>query len=122
MTHFLFAFMPHRERPLPNALSADKLLCQSSLKRTTNLIFIYLLASLLIRLVSCLLNGKSSTATLVSSLLVSWFWSSSLIPSALPLQDSKLPLAVRSNLLDLFSQIEREFENLYIENLECKSP
>lgn len=22
--------------------------------------------------------------------------------------------------MDLFSQIEREFENLYIENLECK--
>uniref|UniRef100_A0AAQ5XF82 WD repeat-containing protein 37 n=1 Tax=Amphiprion ocellaris TaxID=80972 RepID=A0AAQ5XF82_AMPOC len=33
-------------------------------------------------------------------------------------QDSKLPLSLRSNLLDLFSQIEREFENLYIENLE----
>ncbi|KAF3857827.1 hypothetical protein F7725_011028 [Dissostichus mawsoni] len=34
-------------------------------------------------------------------------------------QESKLPLSVRSNLLDLFSQIEREFENIYIENLEC---
>lgn len=34
------------------------------------------------------------------------------------LQDSKLPLSLRSNLMDLFSQIEREFENLYIENLE----
>uniref|UniRef100_A0A672H952 WD repeat-containing protein 37 n=1 Tax=Salarias fasciatus TaxID=181472 RepID=A0A672H952_SALFA len=33
-------------------------------------------------------------------------------------QDSKLPLPLRTNLLDLFSQIEREFENLYIENLE----
>ncbi|KAG7260521.1 hypothetical protein CRUP_012879 [Coryphaenoides rupestris] len=33
-------------------------------------------------------------------------------------QDSKLPLALRNNLLDLFGQIEREFENLYIENLE----
>uniref|UniRef100_A0A8C6PQP0 WD repeat-containing protein 37 n=1 Tax=Nothobranchius furzeri TaxID=105023 RepID=A0A8C6PQP0_NOTFU len=33
-------------------------------------------------------------------------------------QDSKLPLSLRSNLLDLFSQIEREFENLYLENLE----
>uniref|UniRef100_A0A4W5M539 WD repeat-containing protein 37 n=1 Tax=Hucho hucho TaxID=62062 RepID=A0A4W5M539_9TELE len=33
-------------------------------------------------------------------------------------QDSKLPLSLRSNLLDLFGQIEREFENLYIENLE----
>ncbi|KAI2649273.1 WD repeat-containing protein 37 [Labeo rohita] len=33
-------------------------------------------------------------------------------------QDSKLPMALRSNLLDLFGQIEREFENLYIENLE----
>lgn len=38
------------------------------------------------------------------------------------LQDSKLPLSLRSNLMDLFSQIEREFENLYIENLECKFP
>lgn len=37
------------------------------------------------------------------------------------LQDSKLPSSLRSNLLDLFSQIEREFENLYIENLECMS-
>ncbi len=27
-------------------------------------------------------------------------------------------MALRSNLLDLFGQIEREFENLYIENLE----
>lgn len=35
-------------------------------------------------------------------------------------QDSKLPLSLRSNLLDLFGQIEREFENLYIENLERK--
>uniref|UniRef100_A0A3P8PP29 WD repeat-containing protein 37 n=1 Tax=Astatotilapia calliptera TaxID=8154 RepID=A0A3P8PP29_ASTCA len=35
-------------------------------------------------------------------------------------QDSKLPLSLRSNLLDLFSQIEREFENLYIENLELR--
>uniref|UniRef100_A0A8C4IBS6 WD repeat-containing protein 37 n=1 Tax=Dicentrarchus labrax TaxID=13489 RepID=A0A8C4IBS6_DICLA len=33
-------------------------------------------------------------------------------------QDSKLPLSLRSNLMDMFSQIEREFENLYIENLE----
>uniref|UniRef100_A0A665XGB0 WD repeat-containing protein 37 n=1 Tax=Echeneis naucrates TaxID=173247 RepID=A0A665XGB0_ECHNA len=33
-------------------------------------------------------------------------------------QDTKLPLSLRNNLLDLFSQIEREFENLYIENLE----
>lgn len=40
---------------------------------------------------------------------------------AVSLQDSKLPLSLRSNLLDLFSQIEREFENLYIENLECES-
>lgn len=36
------------------------------------------------------------------------------------LQDSKLPPALRNNLLDLFSQIEREFENLYIENIERK--
>uniref|UniRef100_A0A8C6VX27 WD repeat domain 37 n=1 Tax=Nothobranchius furzeri TaxID=105023 RepID=A0A8C6VX27_NOTFU len=35
-------------------------------------------------------------------------------------QDSKLPLSLRSNLLDLFSQIEREFENLYLENLELR--
>ncbi|XP_077368472.1 WD repeat-containing protein 37-like isoform X2 [Festucalex cinctus] len=35
-------------------------------------------------------------------------------------QDSKLPVSLRSNLLDLFSQIEREFENLYIENLELR--
>ncbi|XP_061550524.1 WD repeat-containing protein 37-like isoform X1 [Phycodurus eques] len=35
-------------------------------------------------------------------------------------QDSKLPLSLRSNLVDLFSQIEREFENLYIENLELR--
>lgn len=35
-------------------------------------------------------------------------------------QDSKLPSSVRSTLLELFGQIEREFENLYIENLECK--
>lgn len=36
-------------------------------------------------------------------------------------QDSKLPLSLRNNLLDLFGQIEREFENLYIENIECES-
>lgn len=36
------------------------------------------------------------------------------------LQDTKLPLSLRTNLLDLFSQIEREFENLYLENIECK--
>nr|XP_043884373.1 WD repeat-containing protein 37 isoform X4 [Solea senegalensis] len=35
-------------------------------------------------------------------------------------QDSKLPLPLRNNLLDLFTQIEREFENLYIENLELR--
>lgn len=35
-------------------------------------------------------------------------------------QDSKLPVSLRSNLVDLFSQIEREFENLYIENIERK--
>ena len=38
----------------------------------------------------------------------------------LSLQDSKLPSSVRSTLLELFGQIEREFENLYIENLECE--
>ena len=42
------------------------------------------------------------------------------VDRVLSLQDSKLPLSLRSNLLDLFSQIEREFENLYIENLECE--
>ncbi|XP_017165426.1 WD repeat-containing protein 37 isoform X6 [Poecilia reticulata] len=35
-------------------------------------------------------------------------------------QDSKLPLTLRTNLLDLFSQIEREFENLYLENIELR--
>ncbi|KAM4533428.1 WD repeat-containing protein 37-like isoform 2-T4 [Odontesthes bonariensis] len=35
-------------------------------------------------------------------------------------QDSKLPHALRNNLLDLFGQIEREFENLYIENIELR--
>uniref|UniRef100_A0A3P8XBF4 WD repeat-containing protein 37 n=1 Tax=Esox lucius TaxID=8010 RepID=A0A3P8XBF4_ESOLU len=35
-------------------------------------------------------------------------------------QDSKLPLSMRSTLLDLFGQIEREFESLYIENLELR--
>ncbi|XP_077415320.1 WD repeat-containing protein 37-like isoform X2 [Vanacampus margaritifer] len=35
-------------------------------------------------------------------------------------QESKLPVSLRSNLVDLFSQIEREFENLYIENLELR--
>ncbi|XP_054624736.1 WD repeat-containing protein 37 isoform X2 [Dunckerocampus dactyliophorus] len=35
-------------------------------------------------------------------------------------QDSKLPLSLRTNLIDLFSQIEREFENLYIENIELR--
>ncbi|NXI01039.1 WDR37 protein, partial [Pachycephala philippinensis] len=34
--------------------------------------------------------------------------------------DSKLPSAVRNTLLELFGQIEREFENLYIENLELR--
>uniref|UniRef100_A0A4W3H4J4 WD repeat-containing protein 37 n=1 Tax=Callorhinchus milii TaxID=7868 RepID=A0A4W3H4J4_CALMI len=33
-------------------------------------------------------------------------------------QDSKLPPSIRQTLLELFGQIEREFENLYIENLE----
>uniref|UniRef100_A0AAY4B7X9 WD repeat-containing protein 37 n=1 Tax=Denticeps clupeoides TaxID=299321 RepID=A0AAY4B7X9_9TELE len=35
-------------------------------------------------------------------------------------QDNKLPLSLKSNLLELFGQIEREFENLYIENLELR--
>ncbi|XP_077591759.1 WD repeat-containing protein 37 isoform X1 [Stigmatopora nigra] len=35
-------------------------------------------------------------------------------------QDSKLPPSLRNNLLDLFGQIEREFENLYIENIELR--
>lgn len=59
--------------------------------------------------------------TPLSSLIKSYFQVVS-CPPFLSLQDSKLPLSLRSNLLDLFSQIEREFENLYIENLECKSP
>ncbi|PWA30098.1 hypothetical protein CCH79_00009778, partial [Gambusia affinis] len=36
------------------------------------------------------------------------------------MEDSKLPLSLRTNLLDLFSQIEREFENLYLENIELR--
>lgn len=35
-------------------------------------------------------------------------------------QDSKLPVPIRNTLLELFGQIEREFENLYIENLELR--
>uniref|UniRef100_A0A8C5EXV9 WD repeat-containing protein 37 n=1 Tax=Gopherus evgoodei TaxID=1825980 RepID=A0A8C5EXV9_9SAUR len=35
-------------------------------------------------------------------------------------QDTKLPSSVRNTLLELFGQIEREFENLYIENLELR--
>ncbi|XP_043546605.1 WD repeat-containing protein 37 isoform X2 [Chiloscyllium plagiosum] len=35
-------------------------------------------------------------------------------------QDSKLPSSIRQPLLELFGQIEREFENLYIENLELR--
>ncbi|XP_075068181.1 WD repeat-containing protein 37 isoform X1 [Mixophyes fleayi] len=35
-------------------------------------------------------------------------------------QDSKLPSSMRNTLLELFGQIEREFENLYIENLELR--
>ncbi|KAG8138794.1 hypothetical protein E2320_001586 [Naja naja] len=35
-------------------------------------------------------------------------------------QDSKLPSSIRNTLLELFGQIEREFENLYIENLELR--
>ncbi|RXM27039.1 WD repeat-containing protein 37 [Acipenser ruthenus] len=36
------------------------------------------------------------------------------------MEDSKLPSAIRHNLLELFGQIEREFENLYIENVELR--
>ncbi|XP_069367622.1 WD repeat-containing protein 37 isoform X2 [Paralichthys olivaceus] len=46
--------------------------------------------------------------------------SSDNLESFMRMEDSKLPLSLRSNLLDLFSQIEREFENLYIENLELR--
>ncbi|XP_034411703.1 WD repeat-containing protein 37 isoform X2 [Cyclopterus lumpus] len=46
--------------------------------------------------------------------------SSDKLDSLSRMEDSKLPLSMRSNLLDLFSQIEREFENLYIENLELR--
>ncbi|XP_067863907.1 WD repeat-containing protein 37 isoform X3 [Heptranchias perlo] len=35
-------------------------------------------------------------------------------------EDSKLPPSIRQTLLELFGQIEREFENLYIENLELR--
>uniref|UniRef100_A0A7M4EG51 WD repeat-containing protein 37 n=1 Tax=Crocodylus porosus TaxID=8502 RepID=A0A7M4EG51_CROPO len=41
-------------------------------------------------------------------------------PARLLGQDSKLPSSVRNTLLELFGQIEREFENLYIENLELR--
>lgn len=47
-------------------------------------------------------------------------WNVSCLLLFASLQDSKLPLSLRSNLMDLFSQIEREFENLYLENLERK--
>ncbi|TNN59455.1 WD repeat-containing protein 37 [Liparis tanakae] len=47
--------------------------------------------------------------------------SSDKLESLSRMEDSRLPLSLRSNLLDLFSQIEREFETLYIENLERKS-
>lgn len=33
--------------------------------------------------------------------------------------DSALPLSVCSTLLELFGEIKTDFENLYIENLEC---
>ncbi|XP_038654252.1 WD repeat-containing protein 37 isoform X3 [Scyliorhinus canicula] len=36
------------------------------------------------------------------------------------MEDSKLPPSIRQTLLELFGQIEREFENLYIENLELR--
>nr|XP_061835094.1 WD repeat-containing protein 37 isoform X2 [Nerophis lumbriciformis] len=36
------------------------------------------------------------------------------------IEDSKLPLSLKTNLMDLFSQIEREFESLYIENIELR--
>ncbi|XP_069770787.1 WD repeat-containing protein 37 isoform X2 [Narcine bancroftii] len=35
-------------------------------------------------------------------------------------EDSKLPPTIRQTLLELFGQIEREFENLYIENIELR--
>lgn len=34
--------------------------------------------------------------------------------------DTALPPAARDRLWNLFEQIEREFENVYIENLTCK--
>ncbi|XP_059914724.1 WD repeat-containing protein 37-like isoform X3 [Gadus macrocephalus] len=46
--------------------------------------------------------------------------SSDTLESFLKMEDSKLPVSLRSNLLDLFGQIEREFENLHIENLELR--
>ncbi|XP_028329165.1 WD repeat-containing protein 37-like isoform X2 [Gouania willdenowi] len=45
---------------------------------------------------------------------------SGLLRDTLEGQDSKLPVPLRTNLLDLFNQIEREFESLYIENLELR--
>lgn len=35
-------------------------------------------------------------------------------------RDSALPPPLRSKLWALFEQIEREFENLYAENMDCK--
>ncbi|XP_036072194.1 WD repeat-containing protein 37 isoform X2 [Oryzias melastigma] len=46
--------------------------------------------------------------------------SSETLESVSRMEDSKLPLSLRSNLLELFSQIEREFENLYLENIELR--
>ncbi|XP_061587677.1 WD repeat-containing protein 37 isoform X2 [Cololabis saira] len=46
--------------------------------------------------------------------------SSDNLESFVRMEDSKLPLSLRTNLLDLFSQIEREFENLYLENIELR--
>ena len=34
--------------------------------------------------------------------------------------DSALPSAARERLWNLFEQIEREFENVYVENLTCE--
>jgi len=36
------------------------------------------------------------------------------------LEDSPIPSALRCRLYDLFQQIEKEFEMLYMENLGCK--
>lgn len=66
---------------------------------------------------------KMSDDSLWKHYIAAWHYTDPSIyskQSSSPVQDSKLPSSVRSTLLELFGQIEREFENLYIENLECE--